>query len=151
MCLLFIWRLRLFTFREPCSHLDSSLAGQRTEGMHSCLSLAPEQALQKCKFLAHLPNPAFSLTNFKPLCKLFCCLKRTFLSGLQFCRSQYFNTLPLENFPFLILPLNRFPFEVGERGTGLRLHIRIVPLLRSEPTCEWACVCLSWLTISLGV
>lgn len=32
------------------------------------------------------------------------------------------------------------PFEVREHGTGLRLHIRIVSLLRSELTCECACV-----------
>lgn len=29
-----------------------------------------------------------------------------------------------------------FPFEVGEHGTGLRLHIRIASLLTSVPACE---------------
>lgn len=89
--------------------------------------------------LARLPNSVFSLTDFKPLCKWWCCLRRAFLSGLQFYRSWYFNTLLLENFPFLILPFFGFSFEVGEHGTGRRLHIRLVSLLRFVPVRECEC------------
>lgn len=140
MCLLLIWRLILFMFREPCSHLDSSPAGRGLKGCTRVYHWHQSKHDSNASSLAHLPNSAFSLTDFEPLCKMFSCLKRTFLPGLQFCRSQYFNTLLLENFPFLILPFNGFPFEVGEHGAGLRLHIRAASLLRSEPTCECACV-----------
>lgn len=126
--------------REPCSHLASSPAGRGLKGCTHVYHWHQNKHYRNASSLAHLPNSAFSLTDFKPLCKLFCCLKRTFLSGLQLCRSQYFNTLLLENVPFLILPLNGFPFEVREHGTGLRLHIRLVSLLRSELMCECACV-----------
>lgn len=109
MCLLFIWRLILFMIREPCSHLDSSPAGRGLKGCTHVYHWHQNKHYRNASSLAHLPNSAFSLTDFKPLCRLFCCLKRTFLSGLQLCRSQYFNTLLLENVPFLILPLNGFP------------------------------------------
>lgn len=92
--------------------------------------------------LAYLPNSAFSPTDFKPLCKLFCCLRRTFLSGLRFCRSQYFNTLLLESFPFLILSPHGSHLWSSEHDIGRRLHIRIVSLLRSGPICECVCVCV---------
>lgn len=127
-------------FREPCSRFDSSPVGRGAEGCTHVYHWHQNKHRRNASSLAHLPNSAFSLTDFRPLCKLLCCL-RTFLSGLQGRSSQYFNTLLLERFLFLILPLDGFPFEVGEHGTGLRFHIRILSLLRSVLTCECVCAC----------
>lgn len=101
--------------------------------------------------LARLPNSGFSLTDFKPLCKWCCCLRRTFLSGLQFYRSWYFNTLLLGNFPFPILPFTGFPFEVGEHGTGQRLLIRLFFPSWGLCPCVSVCECVSELVNCLLV
>lgn len=127
-------------FREHCSHLDTSPAGRGLKGALMFItgtrtSITEMQApWLTSQILLSL------LTDFKPLCKLLCCLRSAFLSGLQFCRSQYFDTLLLENSRFLILHPIGCSFEVGEHNPGLRLHIRIISLLGSVPLCECAYV-----------
>lgn len=126
-------------FRERCSPVDgpSTAEGWRDALMFITGRITSITEMQG-PWLAS--QTLCSLTDFEPLCKWCCYLRRTFLSGLQFYRSWYFSTLLLENFPFLILAFVGFPFEVGEQGTGLRSHVRIVSLLSFVPTCECECV-----------
>lgn len=67
-----IWRLRLFVFGVHCSHLDASPAswGRGVGGGCYCLSLAAEQAWQKCKVLG-LPT---ELCFLSWLTSRVCCL-----------------------------------------------------------------------------
>lgn len=74
-------------------------------------------------------------TDFRSPCNLFCCLMSTLLSGLPFCRSQYFNTL-LGNSAFLTLHPVTPPLKLENMAPGLRLRIRIVSPLRSLPMYE---------------
>lgn len=148
MCLLFIWRLRLFMCRERCSHLASS---PRAEGWRHALMFIPGTrtsiTAMQAYWLASQTLLSLGLTS-SHFVNCFVVWGEHF-SGLQFRRSQYFNAHLLEDFPFRILPLVGVSFEVGEHSTVLRLHIGSASLLRSAPMCVR--VCLSWFIVSLGV
>lgn len=117
MKIIYVWRA-LQPLPRPSS-------GQRAEGHTDVYRWHQHRHYRNASALASLLHSAFS-----PDCKLVCCLRSAVLSGLQFCRSQYCDTV-LENSPFLILYLLGFACEVGEHGTGLRRPIRTVSLWKS--------------------
>lgn len=89
-CLPCVWRLRLFMFREHCSHLDASLANWRWRGGLLFISGTGTS-------MTEMQTPWLSswallslLIDFKSPCPSFCCLRNVSLSRLQFWKHQHF-------------------------------------------------------------
>lgn len=136
MHLLFIWKWRLFMFRGHYGPLDGSPEAEgRRDALMFITGTHTSIAEMQAPWLASQTLRSLWLTSSH------------FVNGVVVWGEHFslgysstgVDILTLENFPFLVLAFIGFPFEVGEHGPGLRLHIRVGSLLRFVPMHECEC------------